>query len=133
MNRIRREPEAHLQSLKMDSERRIMVVEGKDDRLLLEHICNSEIDNNTIILEIESIELPKEILGGNRGRIIHFAIMSEFFFNQIKFFIDKDYSPFTGETFPKNIITTDYKDIESYLFESNSIDKFLKIGLKIVK
>jgi len=133
MSRIRREPEAHIQSLKMDPERRIMVVEGKEDRLLLEHICDNELDNNTIILEIESVELPDKIDGGNRGRIIHFALLSEAFLNQIKFFIDKDYSSFIGEVLPKNVITTDYRDIENYLFELNSVDKFLKIGLKTEK
>lgn len=133
MNKIRREPEAYIQSLEMDSDLRILFVEGNEDRMLLEHICSDEIDENTIVIEIDSVKLPKEIEGGNRGKVIYCALLSKQKHQRLKYFVDKDYSTFTGEKIPKNVTITDFRDIESYLYEKDSIDKYLKIGVKTDK
>lgn len=129
----RREAIAHIKSLEFDPSRKILVVEGKTDRLFLEHLTSGEIAINTTILEISSVEFHEQISGGNRGKIIYFASLTNKEEERLKFLVDKDYSKYTNDIIPNNVILTDYKDLESYLFEEKYLDKFLKIGLKTEK
>jgi hypothetical protein len=129
----RRTPEAHFKSLEFDPDRKILVVEGLEDRLFLEYLCGKKINKNAIILEIETVEINSTIYGGNRGRIIHFAGLLKTNHPNIKFLVDKDYSQYTNEKLPLNTILTDFKDLEGYLYKENYIDKFLKIGIKTDK
>lgn len=129
----RREPIAHIKSLEFDPNRKILVVEGRADRLFLEHLTSDEIAIDTTILEISSVEFNEHIEGGNRGKIIHFASLTDKEEERLKFLVDKDYSKYTNDIIPYNVILTDFKDLESYLFEEKYLDKFLKIGLKTDK
>lgn len=126
----RRTIESHIKSLEFDSERKILVVEGREDRLFLEYLTDYNL-KNTIILEINSVKIEVDVKGGNRGRILYFSSLSEN--ERVKFLIDRDYSTFTDEVFKNNVILTDYKDLESYLYEEVFMQKFIKLGLKTEK
>ncbi|MBL0109726.1 MAG: DUF4435 domain-containing protein [Saprospiraceae bacterium] len=131
--KIRRDPLAHLKSLEMDPDRKMLIVEGREDRLFIEYLSDNQLDNNLMILEIDSIDITENIEGGNRGRLLYFAKLSPEDTDRLKFFIDKDYSQYIGEEIPKKITETDFKDIESYLIDEDCINKFLKIGIKTEK
>ena len=126
----RRTIESHIKSLEFDFDRKILVVEGREDRLFLEYLTDNNL-KNTIILEIDSVKIEKDVKGGNRGRILYFSSLSEN--ERVKFLIDRDYSMFTNEVFKNNVILTDYKDLESYLYEEVFMQKFIKLGLKTEK
>lgn len=130
---IRRTTAAHLKSLELDPERKLLIVEGKEDRLFVEYLCGQEIDSNLVILEIQSIEIDAQVEEGNRGRILYFASLTDPQTERIKFFIDRDYSPYLGLEIPANITQTDYKDLETYLLSVDCFNKLLKIGIKTDK
>ena len=133
-NSIRRKISAELKALEMDEDRKVLFVEGSDDRLFFKYLCGNNINDNTLIKEINCIEIQEEVENGNRGRIIHFATKaSGKFVDRLRFFIDKDYSEFINEKLPNNVTTTDFKDLESYLYERKSLDKFLNLGVKTDK
>ncbi|MGM5629878.1 DUF4435 domain-containing protein [Apibacter raozihei] len=128
--RPKRTPKSHIKSFELDNERRLLVVEGITDRFFFEFICD-KIDKNSIIIEIENIEMDP-VEGGNKGKILHFSNIVPSDMENIKFFIDRDYD--LNETnINKHIIITDFKDLESYLLNQFFLDKFLKIGLKTNK
>lgn len=133
MEKIRRKPEAHIKSLEMDPDRRILVVEGLEDRLLLEYICGKNKSKDSIILEISSVDIDISVEDGNRGRVIHFASLCNSKSDRISFFIDRDYQFVRNATLPSNVILTDYRDVEAYLLEETNIEKFIKIGLNTDK
>jgi len=129
MNKLRRKPDAWLKSLEMDSQRKILVVEGIEDRLLVEYLTDNKLNSSAIILEIDSIDISEKIDGGNKGRLIYLSEIVEQN-RSFKIFIDKDYSEFTKTKYKNNVITTDFKDLESYLYEVDFLRKFIKVGLK---
>lgn len=131
--KIRRDPMAHLKSLEMDPDRKMLIVEGKEDRFLIEYLSDNQLDSNLIILEIDSIDIAVNVEGGNRGRLLYFANLTSEEADRLKFFIDKDYSQYIGEYLPNQITETDFKDIESYLIDEECLTKFLKIGIKTEK
>jgi hypothetical protein len=127
---IKRDPIAHLKSLEMDPDRKLLIVEGKEDRLFVEYLCGQDIDSDLVILEIQSVEIDAQVEGGNRGRILYFAGLTDPQTERIKFFIDRDYSSYLGLDVPVNITQTDYKDLETYLLNADCLDKLIKIGIK---
>jgi len=131
--KIRRDPMAHIKALEMDTDRKMLIVEGREDRLFVEYLSDNQLDKNLIILEIDSIDITENIEGGNRARLLYFAKLTPEECDRLKFFIDKDYSQYIGEEIPQKITQTDFKDIESYLIDEESITKFLKIGIKTEK
>lgn len=127
---IRRDPIAHLKSLEMDPDRKLLIVEGKEDRLFVEYLCGQDIDSDLVILEIQSVEIDAQVEGGNRGRILYFAGLTDPQTERIKFFIDRDYSSYLGMDVPANITNTDYKDLETYLLNVDCFEKLIKVGIK---
>ncbi len=51
----------------------------------------------------------------------------------IKCFVDADYSRVLKQKLPDGVILTDFRDLESYLYEKEYFNKFIKIGLKTDK
>ncbi|WP_438967276.1 DUF4435 domain-containing protein [Flavobacterium sp.] len=132
-DKIRRTPEAIIKSFEMDPDKKAIYVEGLTDRLFFEHLF-SKIDNGqTIFFEIDSVEIPIDE-GGNRSRLIEFAQKIENSTAKIKCFIDADFNRIlNNENLNNAIILTDFRDLESYLYEHEYLNKFIKIGLKTDK
>lgn len=130
----RHKPEAIIKSLEFDGDRKYLIVEGDEDRLFLEYLSDEDAESAVIVLQIDSIEIAEQVEGGNKGRLIYMAAQIPSELNErIKFFADRDYSKYTGEEISDNVILTDFKDIEAYLFEEDFFDKFLKVGIKTNK
>lgn len=119
-----------IKSLEFDKDKKLLIVEGKADRLFFEFVCNN-INDNCIILEVENVEM-ESVEGGNKGKILAFAKSIPYNSENIKFFVDRDYDLDEANS-PFNTFITDFKDLESYLLNKESLNKFLKIGLKTDK
>ena len=126
----KRTPESLIKSLEFDSEKKILIVEGITDRLFLEFLQNKE-NTDVVILEIENIEISTEF-DGNKGKIIQLISKIPTTVENINYFIDRDYD-LSESNVNTNTILTDFKDLETYLFNEKYLDKFLKIGLKSEK
>jgi len=131
-NNIKRKPEAWLKSLDMYPKRKMLIVEGIEDKLFIEYLSGT-YNEYVIILDVNSINITEKVKNGNKGRLLHIAEVAKNQPNRFKVFIDKDYSSFENQSFNKNVITTDFRDIEAYLYEIDFLDKFLKIGIKTDK
>lgn len=134
MDKIRRTPQAIIKSFEMDPDKRAVYVEGQNDRLFFEYVFEDQIDEQTVFLEISTVDLPEVDKGGNRGRLIEFAKQISESGVKIKCFVDADSSRILHSLeFPHTIILTDFRDLEGYLYERSYINKFIKVGLKTEK
>lgn len=129
---IKRKPEAIIKSFEMDPDKIAIYVEGHDDRLFFEYLFEDKVRNDNIFFEIATVDVPDVKENGNRERLLNFASKIN---NKIgiKCFVDADFSRILGEAMPPNVIFTDFRDLEAYLYESNYLNKFIKIGLKTEK
>src|SRR5688500_8001489 len=127
MDKIRRSPEAWIKSCEMDTSRKLLIVEGIEDRLFIEYIISDEKNSNSIILEIDSIDIDTSVENGNNGRVLFFASLVKNEVSNIKCFVDKDYQFLKKVKLPDCVISTDFKDLEGYLYEIHCITKFLKL------
>ncbi len=134
-DKIRRKPEAIIKSLEMYPEKKAVYVEGDRDRLFFEYIYDYDRSTqSTFFFGIDTVDIPENV-NGNRGRLIDFAsTVQQHGVNRIKCFIDADYyHVLNNEVFPNSIIKTDFKDLESYLYEASYFFKFINIGLSTEK
>lgn len=130
MSKPRRDIPSLIKAHEMDLKRKTLFVEGNEDRLFLEYIVDKEIDDDICIYEIDSIECPSQIEGGEKGRILY---LSELLKNKkinIHFFIDSDFHGIMNIKTAPNVILTDFRDIEAYLYDKEYFKKFIRIGLK---
>ncbi|MBN2351542.1 MAG: hypothetical protein JXD23_03160, partial [Spirochaetales bacterium] len=79
------------------------------------------------------IEFNEEGQGGAKGRLVRLAELCDGKVENIKFFCDRDYDEFMQIRMPNNVITTDYRDLEGYVFYFRFIEKSLYLGLKTNK
>lgn len=131
MSKPKRDIDSFVKAHEMDSERTTLLVEGKEDRLFLEYLADDELKEDAEICEINAIEFPNtlEIEGGEKGRILHLSNKIKDLNLEVYFFIDTDYDNILEKPVPDNVIRTDYRDLESYLYEKEYFRKFLKVGL----
>lgn len=129
MNKIRRNSDSTIQAFLMDPERRAIYVEGSDDRYFLEYVLGEDITKSQVI-EINDIDLGDVRIGGQKGRLLYFASKAEKMTNNIKVFVDADFSRLLTEKVSNNVIFTDYRDLEAYLYEKDYLTKFIKLGIK---
>ena len=130
---IKRKPEAIVKAFEMDPDRCAIYVEGHDDRLFFEHLFENQVRNDTIFFEIATVDIPEVKENGNRERLLNFASSIENHEIRIKCFVDADFTRILGEAMPPNVIFTDFRDLEAYLYERNYLNKFIKLGLKTNK
>lgn len=129
---MNRSPEAIIKEFEMDSQRRILFVEGEKDRLLLEWLVGNNLDENTQIREIDYVYINSSF-GGRKGRIVKFAQLIENKAINIYFFADADFDRLLKVKLPSNIILTDNYDMEGYILSEQGIEKLLKVGLSSEK
>lgn len=126
---VRRQIDAYLTAIRMDPKRRHPFVEGLRDRNFLLWVCGSAINSDLTILTIDAVEFVTPIAGGNRGRLVEFAKIAEGQTDAIMFFADADYDVLLERSLPGNLLVTDRRDIEGYVFSEISVDKILKLSL----
>ncbi|MCG8918778.1 hypothetical protein L6E12_23645 [Actinokineospora sp. PR83] len=128
---LRRGPGTILTAHKMDPNRRELYVEGTKDRAFLKWISGHNLDSNTTVQIIDSVDMADVDQGGNRQRLIDFLRTVEDAQVQIRGLIDLDHGKFVEETYPVNSWVTDYRDMEGYVLGVSNIEKALKLGYGI--
>ena len=126
---IRRTPEAVVVAHTMDRSRRELYVEGSRDRLFLSCLLGKSVVNEVSIVEIDFIDLPGQVPGGNRGRLVQFAEWLGDKEIEIRMFADADWDRLLGREVPQRIWLTDHRDMEGYILRESCIDKVLRLGI----
>jgi len=129
---IRRHPKAILMAAQMDPERRELYVEGRKDRLFFKWLTLGKISKNSRVIESSFVEIS-QTQGGEKERLLKFAKIVENRADNLRFFIDRDYDELLSNDHPSNVWSTDFNDMEGYLFEDSIIYKFCLIGCKFDK
>lgn len=119
-----------LTEFKMDPSRKTLFVEGRRDLSFWRRIVPASRRNNTIINTISTVCVP-EAEGGERGRLKCLATATEQIVpvDRMRFFADADFDRLLSRVLPINMLITDGKDLESYLFNEKCFDKLLLEGL----
>lgn len=126
---LRRDPEAVVTAHVMDRSRRELYVEGSRDRCFLAWLLAEEQDPNISVREMAFVDLPGDVSGGERGRIIRFAEWLGERDVQIRFFADADWDRLLGRPVPRRVWLTDHRDMEGYVLRLECIDKVLRLGI----
>ncbi len=113
----------------MDPERRELYVEGNKDRTFLNWLTNEGRGPETTIHEIGTVEAPNNIAGGEKGRLLDFAIWISDKKVKIRFFSDADNDRIVDRAAPRLVWLTDPRDLEGYLLRSESFNKLLSLSL----
>src|SRR5271155_3700280 len=108
MTMLRRHFEAVITAHAMDRSRKELYVEGQRDRLFLSWLIDGTRDPNVSIHEIETLELPGEVSGGNRGRLIRLVELLENAEVRICAFADADWDRLFGRRLPRRLWLTDH-------------------------
>ncbi len=112
----------------MDPSRRELYVEGSRDRLFLAWLL-AGAGISASVLEIAWVDLPSRILGGERGRLIHFATYLGDRDIEIRMFADADFDRLLARAVPNRVWLTDHRDMEGYFLRKECIDKALQLGI----
>lgn len=124
---MKRSIERIIGSYKMDPERKEIFVEGNHDRFFLEWLLDIDIKSDVKIYDRSHIDF--ETVDTNDKKIIlHVASELEAYDNAIVF-IDADYDRYLNESYPKNVITTDFRDKEGYSMNKVTLDKICALNL----
>jgi hypothetical protein len=126
---IRRTPEAIVIAHTMDRSRRELYVEGLRDRVFLSWLLDQSTDDVALILEIDFVDLPGPVLGGNRGRLIQFANWLGDREIQIRMLADADWDRVLDRPVPDRVWLTDHRDMEGYILCERCLDKVLRLGI----
>lgn len=126
---LRRSPEAVAVAHAMDHSRKELYVEGQRDRLFLSWLLGRNMNVNTSVREINFVDLPTGILGGERGRLIYFANWLGTRATRIRMFADADWDRLLTRPVPERIWLTDHRDMEGYVLSEKCLDKVLRLGV----
>ncbi|TGV40432.1 hypothetical protein EN829_003795 [Mesorhizobium sp. M00.F.Ca.ET.186.01.1.1] len=81
------------------------------------------------VLTVDAVDFAVPVSGGNRGRLVEFAKIVEGKTTAIMFFADADYDLLLNKKPPGNVLLTDRRDIEGYIFNERAIGKILRLSL----
>jgi len=118
-------------------------VEGLTDKCIIQWFLEeSNLDTeNVAVYEIDTIDIPTDQLfargldDGNRSRVIFLACQLQSLFEgslpPVICIADKDFDNLIASSHIESelLLFTDYTSIEMYLFDSNIIEKFLRLAL----
>jgi hypothetical protein len=111
-----------------DPNARILFVEGVRDQRFLTQLVPLAERLNASVLPISDVEIPEDVLDGNRGRVIWLAnyLAEELnLLDRALFFIDGDLDRFLQIARPPNVELTDFSDLESYVINECSLSNIL--------
>jgi len=118
--------------LDLDNEVLIFFVEGKRDLAFWNELLPISERDNGVIYPIDLLDI-KENQEGAKGRCL--KLLQIFYekglHHRVKVFVDDDYDSILEKEHPDNVITTDYKDLESYFFEENILSRVITTGFAI--
>jgi hypothetical protein len=119
-------------------------VEGLTDKSIIQWFLDeSNLDTkNCTVYEIDTVDIPNDQLcelglnNGNRSRVIFLAFQLQRLFEttslpHVVCIADRDFDDLIGSSSIESelLLFTDYTSIEMYLFDSNIIEKFLRLAL----
>jgi hypothetical protein len=113
----------------MDPARRELYVEGHRDHLFLTWLLAGKMNSDSTVREIATVDLPDELPGGEKGRLIHFAEVLGDRQCQIQMFADSDWDRILDRKVPARMWLTDYRDMEGYILREECFDKVLHLGI----
>ena len=126
---MRRSPTTILLAHKFDPARRELFVEGSIDRSLLEQWLGTRKHSDARITEIKFVDLPQDLPGGERGRLMHFARAVSPDFTSLKFFADADFDRLLNRPTLPHVWLTDGRDLESYLLNETCLCTAIRLGV----
>lgn len=120
-------------------------VEGLTDKSIIQWFLDeSNLDTkNCTVYEIDTVDIPNDQLcelglnNGNRSRVIFLAFQLQRLFEttslpHVVCIADRDFDDLIGSSSIESelLLFTDYTSIEMYLFDSNIIEKFLRLAVR---
>jgi hypothetical protein len=119
-------------------------VEGLTDKSIIQWFLDeSNLDTkNCTVYEIDTVDIPTDQLfalglnDSNRSRVIFLAFqlqrLIETSLPHVVCIADRDFDDLIGSSSIESelLLFTDYTSIEMYLFDSNMIEKFLRLALR---
>ncbi len=127
---IRRAPQAIIMAHRMDSDRRVVYVEGSHDAAFLKWLVGARKHPDAQIREIGTVKLDDVGDGGERGRLIGFAtLLSVANCARIRCFADADFDRLLKRECPKSVWLTDGRDLEGYVLRNECVEKVLLLGI----
>jgi hypothetical protein len=120
-------------------------VEGLTDKSIIQWFLDeSNLDTkNCTVYEIDTVDIPTDQLfalglnDSNRSRVIFLAFQLQRLFEttslpHVVCIADRDFDDLIGSSSIESelLLFTDYTSIEMYLFDSNIIEKFLRLALR---
>jgi hypothetical protein len=117
-------------------------VEGKTDKLLIEWFLDEKQLPDFAVYEIDTVEIPAQLLfeqglkDNNRSRVIALALYINDKLSKTPLHIiciaDKDFDWLFGKEYQCDLLLfTDYSCLEMYLFNEVTLDKYLRLGLRL--
>jgi hypothetical protein len=122
-------PEELKEFLLTDPAVRILIVEGPADVGVWHYVVPTAERANCVIYSIDSIDTPAGV-DGNRGAALNLARMSLTWHgaDRLKFFIDADNDHHVCATYDDNVVTTDFRDLESYVLLDDILKHMCVVG-----
>ena len=109
---------------RMDPSLRELFVEGDEDRQFIMALMAGDYDGEALIWPISSVDAPEPVGGGERGRLLWLAAQVGTSPAAIRVFADRDDDGILGVAPPANGWFTDWRDLESYVFNDPCFAKF---------
>lgn len=132
---MRRTPESIVASYDFDPSRREIYVEGEHDRAFLEYLSYPDRDPDAVVVLINEVEIPDELfpgsedVNGNRTRLLWFLKFVKDLDNVVGLVdVDDDHIR-GGEIYDRNVIPTDFRDLEAYFLDLPHVGKAFALGL----
>lgn len=120
--------------LKMDPALIILFVEGARDLAFWRKYAPIGNRINSVVYSASLIFLPDACEGGEKGKLLKLVEIldnSDIFniSNRVKVFVDADNDRLLGTLHLSNVVLTDYRDLESYAFNDDTLIDIVHTGL----
>jgi hypothetical protein len=126
---FRRDLATFLAAHDLDPDRCDLFVEGEEDRRVLLWLAADVVNPGAVVTAVEHVDVEDVPLGGNRERLMEIARRLEDEDACILCFADAGLDEAVEHSLAK-LVTTDGPDIESYVLETECVEKFLRLGLR---
>lgn len=119
-----------LYDLEQDVKKRVLFVEGKRDMAFWRELIPPSIRGDTVIYQINELEISNVISGGERGRLMWCAkqLSSLPCSDRVRFFADADGDRLLNNSVPENVWLTDGRDLEGYAQSPANVQQICSRG-----
>jgi hypothetical protein len=117
--------------LKMDTDVHYLFVEGDRDLAFWRALVPITNRTNTQVIKASTVKDITSSTNGEKARLLALseAFVEEGLSERVKFFVDADNDHLLNTTYDKCVVLSDYRDLESYCFTEECLNKFISIGL----